>query len=78
MKQLIWTLWMFHLIIYWNLRHIVCNESRADKKKITQTANKGWVYSSKILNFINQNLAALGPVDALLPTVSLSHILYFR
>lgn len=77
MKKLMWTLWIFHSI-YWNLSHIVCNESRADKKKITQTANIDWFYPSKILNFINQNLAALGSVDALLPTVSQSHILLFQ
>lgn len=73
-----WMQWIFHSITYWNLSHIVCNGSRADKKKITQTASTDWFYPSKILNFINQNLTSLGPAAVLFPTTSQSHILLFQ
>lgn len=65
------------------------NESREDKKDFTHTTNKGVgiiVFSGfffflapfKILNFINQNLTALGPEHTLLLTISQSHILLFQ
>lgn len=46
-------------------------------KKITQAANIDCFYPLKNIKFY-QNPVALGPVDALLQTISQSHILLFQ
>lgn len=79
--------WILHSVIYWHLGHTATVKAWGRKGNSPTPEQRSWNNSLslfffltpfKILNFINQNLTALGPERALLLTISQSRTSPFQ